>query len=519
MVILAPVLDRPRAKAPESGPFPNVNLIDRLLADQDRLQTPVADFARAHELQTLPPRTELYRHLIPFEKPGDGEQYAFQVELDKCTSCKACVTACHSLNGLDEGESWRDIGLLDGGEDDPAWKQTVTSACHHCAEPECLHGCPVAAYEKDAETGIVRHLDDQCIGCEYCVLKCPYDVPKFNESRGIVRKCDMCHQRLAVGEAPACVQACPNEAIRIVNVDVGTVRRERAAEAGFLIGAPSPALTLPTTQYLGREVPETARPAGREELRSEPAHEPLVAMLVLTQAGVGMFSAGLFSGHAFVLFLGAIAFMAGMMASVSHLGRPLGAWRFFLGLRTSWLSREILAFGLVPPLLGLALAPSGIVPALVFGALGFVAVFTSVMVYHDTGRPFWRFGLTGARFFGTAVVSGLAALAFAGTISALVPLVVLGGKLLLELSSLRSLGDREWSPAQHTARLQTGPLRSTFILRMCLGVGAVALLPFWPLASLVVFLLGEVLERRLFFQSVWAPRMTSQPLLRPSLHN
>ena len=172
MVILAPVLDRPRAKAPESGPFPNVNLIDRLLADQDRLQTPVADFARAHELQTLPPRTELYRHLIPFEKPGDGEQYAFQVELDKCTSCKACVTACHSLNGLDEGESWRDIGLLDGGEDDPAWKQTVTSACHHCAEPECLHGCPVAAYEKDAETGIVRHLDDQCIGCEYCVLKC-----------------------------------------------------------------------------------------------------------------------------------------------------------------------------------------------------------------------------------------------------------------------------------------------------------------------------------------------------------
>ena len=73
------------------------------------------------------------------------------------------------------------------------YQQTVTTACHHCVEPACLEGCPVLAYEKDAETGIVRHLDDQCIGCQYCVLKCPYDVPKYSAKRGIVRKCDMCY--------------------------------------------------------------------------------------------------------------------------------------------------------------------------------------------------------------------------------------------------------------------------------------------------------------------------------------
>jgi len=511
MALLAPVLDPPRRNTatPESHPFPDVNLLDRLLAEQHGLQTPVANFARDHSLHLLPPRTDLYRHLIPLEKPGLDEQYAFQVELDKCTSCKACVTACHSLNGLDESESWRDIGLLTGGHDDPAWKQTVTSACHHCANPECLNGCPVAAYEKDAETGIVRHLDDQCIGCEYCVLKCPYDVPKYNEMRGIVRKCDMCHQRLAVGEAPACVQACPNEAIQIIKVDVPTLRRERARGAGFLIGAPSPALTLPTTQYLGRDAPATAHPAGRDELHPEPAHHPLIAMLVLTQAGVGIFSAGLLSGHAYLLFLGAISFLAGMMASISHLGRPLGAWRFFLGLRTSWLSREILVFSLVPPLFALAfLAPGTAWATTIFTGAGSLAVFTSVMVYHDTGRPFWHWSRTALRFFGTTLLSALIAFAFTHSIPSTLAALALASKLLLELATLLPLRKPDWSPARHTARLQTGPLRTTFFLRMGLGVGAVALLPSWPLAALALFLFGETLERRLFFQSVYAPRMT-----------
>ena len=101
--------------------------------------------------------------------------------------------------------------------------QHVTTACHHCLDPACLTGCPVKAYDKDPETGIVRHFDDQCIGCQYCVFMCPYDVPQYSRTKGIVRKCDMCHDRLAVGEAPACVQSCPNQAIRIRTVSVESV--------------------------------------------------------------------------------------------------------------------------------------------------------------------------------------------------------------------------------------------------------------------------------------------------------
>src|SRR5204863_9647202 len=100
---------------------------------------------------------------------------------------------------LEEGGAWRVASLVDGLRVDNAlaFQQTVTSACHHCVDPACLSGCPVDAYEKDPVTGIVKHLDDQCIGCSYCTLTCPYEVPSFNHRLGIVRKCDMCSDRLA----------------------------------------------------------------------------------------------------------------------------------------------------------------------------------------------------------------------------------------------------------------------------------------------------------------------------------
>src|SRR4051812_32729721 len=212
----------------------NFPLLDELLADQQKLDTPVAQFSTAHDGGALTKLAARHTRLIPLSRPKASEQYAFEVELDSCTGCKSCVAACHSLNGLDEAETWRDVGLLVGSSRSRPFSQTVTSACHHCADPACLNGCPVLAYEKDPITGIVRHLDDQCIGCQYCILKCPYDAPKYNARLGIVRKCDMCHGRLAEGEAPACAQACPTHAIRIVTVPVSS------AAAAFLPATPPP---------------------------------------------------------------------------------------------------------------------------------------------------------------------------------------------------------------------------------------------------------------------------------------
>ena len=135
-------------------------------------------------MRTSRSRAGITSALMPVDAPGPGQQLAFEVDLDRCSGCKACVAACHNLNGLDEGESWRDVGLVVGGMPELPVLQHVTSACHHCLEPACLTACPVDAYEKDPRTGIVRHLDDQCIGCQYCTLACPYDAPKYQRGQG-----------------------------------------------------------------------------------------------------------------------------------------------------------------------------------------------------------------------------------------------------------------------------------------------------------------------------------------------
>ncbi|MEN8735625.1 MAG: DmsC/YnfH family molybdoenzyme membrane anchor subunit [Akkermansiaceae bacterium] len=502
-------------------PFPDVNLVDKLLAEQSTLQTPVAKFSE--EFERGQDRRDLFQHLIPLQKPREGEQYAFQVELDKCTGCKACVVACHTLNGLDEDEAWRDVGLLESSPSNPGFQQTVTTACHHCLDPECLNGCPVGAYEKEADTGIVRHLDDQCIGCEYCILKCPYDVPKYSEKRGIVRKCDMCHQRLADGEAPACVQACPTEAISIIKIDTTLLRKNN----NFLPGAPTPEITTPTTRYIGRNIPTEATAADQSQLVAQPAHWPLALMLVLTQLGLGLSSASLWTGlSATSLFgstthpvdgastsiAGALIFNAGMIAATLHLGKPLKAWRFFLGLKTSWLSREILAFSLLAPI-PLILAAFPFLPDfplkefaltatkifLIPVALG--AIFTSVMIYHDTKRINWHLSKSLPAFlltFASAATLFIHPAFFTLSIIAL---------FLLDLKSLLPARNTKWSPDQHSAKLRLGPLERVTRSRL-LTLGLTIPLAFInPWLTLPALLATELCSRHLFFRTVHAPKM------------
>ncbi len=476
------------------------SLVDKLLSEQATLGTAVSRFTQWHDdTHEEPHQARYYRNLIPLNKPGRGEQYAFEVNLDQCTGCKACVVACHSLNGLDEHESWRDVGLLLGDEYAP-YQQTITSACHHCADPACANGCPVLAYEKDADTGIVSHLDDQCIGCSYCILKCPYDVPKFNKKRGIVRKCDMCQSRLSEGEAPACVQACPTSAIAIRIV---AIEPTSTSSRVLLPGLISSDYTKPTTRYISsKPVPDTADAADATKPRVEPAHTPLVVMLVLTQFATG---AILFAQNSAMRWTGFISAVLGIGASVSHLGQPLKAWRCFLGWRKSWLSRESLAFGLLAP--AAFAAALNLIPAWIASAVGMVSVFCSVMVYVDTHRPFWAARWTMPRFFGTTILGGLA---FAACFNATFSMAaVVCGMLKLGWESLYLSSD---NPRDSRARrLLLGPLRWLQLARFVAGLTGIALLPTSAPCGFVCLMAGEILERIVFFRAAAAWKMPGNP--------
>lgn len=517
----------------------------------------------------------IYSDLIPASAPGVDEQYAFEVDLDACSGCKSCVTACHSLNDLETDELWRKVGLLHGGTTELPVLQHVTTSCHHCIEPACLDGCPVKAYEKDDDTGIVRHLDDQCIGCQYCILKCPYDVPRYSSSKGIVRKCDMCQDKLSKGQAPACVQACPNQAIRIRTVNTHSIVEETEANI-FLPGAPEPGYTIPTTVYkTSRPLPRNLLPADYYSSRPQHGHFPLVVMLVLTQMSVGAFVIDQMMGilHPFeaepvaarLIHLAAALFLGllGLTASIFHLGRPLYAFRAILGLKTSWLSREIVAFGVFAAsatayvlIAGVEYTTGGsfLVAERALGLLaacsGLVGVFCSVMIYVDTRRPFWSGPLTGTKFMLTMIVLGLPTALLISLLSALWPggpstteimsdygywmcrclVITVTIKLLFEALIFTSLRHKQHTPLKRTALLLCGELSMIAMQRFFFGFVGGIVLPlvllnetvltdgfhwlFTGITTLLIIALisvGELMERYLFFRAVIAPKMPGSP--------
>jgi DMSO reductase anchor subunit len=209
-----------------------------------------------------------------------------------------------------------------------------------------------------------------------------------------------------------------------------------------------------------------------------------------------------------------------MGAATLHLGQPLKAWRFFLGLKTSWLSREILAFSLFAPI-PMILAALPFVPDFPFKEniaqltqlsvipVGLIAIFTSVMIYVDTRRTLWRLPLTAARFFGTTLCFLLVGLSI--SIPELRPLAAIAIilKMIPEARILRLYkdGKASWSPDLHSARLQLGPLRRILNARVLLAFAAAFLTLANPWFALPVLLISEILERQLFFQSVQAPKM------------
>jgi formate dehydrogenase iron-sulfur subunit len=142
---------------------------------------------------------------------------AILVDITKCIGCRSCEQACKQIHGFPmENETKLSPTALTVIEEHG--DRYVRRMCMHCQDPACAAACLVGALKKTA-AGPVTYDASKCIGCRYCLVACPFSVPRYEWSKLVpyVKKCDMCAERQAKGQKPACVEACPVEASIVGN--------------------------------------------------------------------------------------------------------------------------------------------------------------------------------------------------------------------------------------------------------------------------------------------------------------
>lgn len=177
-------------------------------------------------------------------------QYAFYFDGTRCTGCKTCEMACKDYKDLDLGIAFRKVYEVTFGETtadaDGCFTTSCVSyplsmSCNHCDNPACTKVCPTGAMHKDNETGLVSVDDAKCIGCGYCHMACPYNAPKVDRAKGHSVKCDGCAERVAAGEMPVCMEACPARALAFGPVE----EMSKLGELANIAPLPEPSYTNP----------------------------------------------------------------------------------------------------------------------------------------------------------------------------------------------------------------------------------------------------------------------------------
>lgn len=164
------------------------------------------------------------------------KRYGFSFETNRCLKCWACEVACKQVNGIKAGNvRLRKVLEVTTGAFPQVKRTFLSVTCRHCAKAPCAAVCPTRAISSRMEDGIVVVDLEKCIGCKTCLDACPFGVPQYGED-GLMRKCDMCLERLKQGEKPACAETCPTQALHWGEVEVLTETAAMKA-AGKMAGA------------------------------------------------------------------------------------------------------------------------------------------------------------------------------------------------------------------------------------------------------------------------------------------
>ena len=149
-----------------------------------------------------------------------GHPVSILLDFTLCIGCGACEKACQEEHNLpadppEDRLDYRNYTVVLKKEN-----QYYRKMCMHCIDPTCASVCPVAALEKTEEGPVVYH-PDKCIGCRYCMMACPFEIPTYEWHKPIpvIRKCIMCNERVAAGKQTACAWVCPVGACRFGSRD------------------------------------------------------------------------------------------------------------------------------------------------------------------------------------------------------------------------------------------------------------------------------------------------------------
>ena len=184
--------------------------------------------------------------------PGAGaqreEQVCKYIDVTTCIGCKACEVACVEWNDMpfqqtEFGNTYQTMpdthfnywNLIKYNEHQPEGGNLMwlmrKHQCMHCEDPGCLRACPADGAIVQYQNGIVDFQQENCIGCEYCISGCPFDIPKFNPVTKKVYKCTLCSDRVGQGLEPACIKACPTGCLKFgTKTDMLFAAEARAAQ-------------------------------------------------------------------------------------------------------------------------------------------------------------------------------------------------------------------------------------------------------------------------------------------------
>lgn len=276
----------------------------------------------------------------------------FIFDKNKCVGCHACVVACMNENGFQANQQWRNIFTQNEAKVPGIPLFHISLACNHCEDAPCMKYCPALAYSRSLFTGAVLHHSEHCIGCQYCVWNCPYEAPKYNPFEGVVEKCNFCESRQKDGLAPACATLCPTGALDFSNAEIDKTSITPSIQVAT---NPSPSLLIKELENkkgpemdlsLFDEEDKISKEKKTKQISAQ--HEwPLLIFTFIISVLVALSAAGASEKSVeWLKWSMTIVGAFGALLSSFHLGKKFRLWRAILNLRHSWLSREIFFFGL-----------------------------------------------------------------------------------------------------------------------------------------------------------------------------